>query len=245
MGEIDCRDASARARCRRGTSTRRRHPEVQERSLAERRADRDHPCSGWPPARRRAIRRTCRAPKDWADESGWHLANKYGAAGSHRQVARLHDPAGRAGRMVAADRADRAHRTALGSRDRHPPRRQERRKVTHHALARLRPAGRHGHRALHQRPERRRRRPLHGVGGRQERRRDASRFWPSDAAGLEDHLGDALPRGRRGDHRRDRARRLVLPEGPGAEASRGARPVQHLQRLGAAARARSTSRRTR
>ena len=38
----------------------RRHPPLQERPLAERRRDRDRSCAGSTPARRRAIRPTCR-----------------------------------------------------------------------------------------------------------------------------------------------------------------------------------------
>ena len=104
-----------------------RHPEVQERSLAERRADRDDRGSGSPPARRRAIRRTCRRPKVWTDDIG--LAARRRSTARRISIVKSPEytmPAGRAGRVVAADRADRAHRTALGARDRHPPRRQER-----------------------------------------------------------------------------------------------------------------------
>ena len=40
VGEVDQATASRSARCRRGTSTQRRHSEIQERHVAERRADR-------------------------------------------------------------------------------------------------------------------------------------------------------------------------------------------------------------
>ena len=127
-----------------------RHPEVQERSLAERRQI--ETILAWVAAGSpKGDPKDMPPPKKWADDSGWHLAEKYGAAGSDRQVARLHDAARGAGRLVAADGADRPHRTALGPRDRHPSRRQER-PQDHAPRARApRPAGRHGHRALHQR----------------------------------------------------------------------------------------------
>ena len=57
------------------------------------------------------------APKVWKDESGWSMANKYGAPDLVVEVARLHHAAGRAGRLVAADEPDQHHRAALGSRD--------------------------------------------------------------------------------------------------------------------------------
>ena len=67
------------------------------------------------------------------------------------------------------------------------------------------------------------------MGRWQERRRHASGFRPPDAAGFENPLGDALSLGRRrSEGRAGRARRLVLPEGPGAEAPRSARALQLL-----------------
>ena len=63
----------------------------------------------------------------------------------------------------------------------------------------------------------------------------------ADAARLEDHLRGPLSRGRRGDHRSGRARHLLLSERAGAEVSPGARVASAAS---PAARATSTSRRT-
>ena len=225
----------------------RRHPEVQERSLAERRADRHRSSRGWPPARRRAI------PKDMPAAEGvgrhdptWHLAGKLRSTRSRREVAGVHDAGasrrtrggGRRVRPASPNRAGSARLKSVRS-----ARTRARSRITRSRGSCSRKTCRSG--ALHQRSERRRRRPVHGMGGRQERRRDASGLGPSDAAELQDHLGDALSRGRRGDQRAHRARRLVLPEGSGAEAPRGACAVQHVLRRRQPARARSTSRRTR
>ena len=56
-------------------------------------------------------------PKVWKDDTGWNLAGKYGPAGPRREVARVHDAADRAGRVVAADRAHGPHRAAVGAGD--------------------------------------------------------------------------------------------------------------------------------
>ena len=55
-----------------------RHPGVQERSVAERRADRDDRQAGSIRARRRATRRTCRPPVKWPSEQGWNFASMFG-----------------------------------------------------------------------------------------------------------------------------------------------------------------------
>ena len=85
-------------------------------------------------------------PKVWADESGWHARQQVRPPDLIVKSPEYTMSAGRAGRLVAADRADRPHRAALGARDRHPSRRQER--AEDHA-SRARPphaAGRHGRR---------------------------------------------------------------------------------------------------
>ena len=56
----------------------RRHPEVQERPLADRRAGRRRSSAGSTPARRRATRRTCRQPKAWPEDQGWNFAALFG-----------------------------------------------------------------------------------------------------------------------------------------------------------------------
>ena len=121
-----------------------RHPEVQERSLAERRADRHDPARGSPPARRRATRRTCRRRSSGRTRRAGSWPTKYGAAGSRREVARVHD-------------ARRSRRTPGGGRPCRPglteprwvraieirPVGKNARKITHHALAPPAAAGRH------------------------------------------------------------------------------------------------------
>ena len=185
-------------------------------------------------------------PKMWTDESGWQHGRASTARRICREVARLHDAAGRAGRVVAADRRRPASPNRAGSARSRSVR-----------SARTRARSRTTRSRASQQPE-----DMDpalftndpnvagdglfmewavGKNG-DEMRPDSGRLMLPE---LEDHLGDALSRGRRRDHRAHRARRLVLPEGPGAEAPRGARAVQHLHRLGARRAARSTSRRTR
>ena len=152
-----------------------------------------------------------------------------GARPGHQVRAVLH--AGRrAGRLVASRVRDRSDGAALGPGDRDSAGNRQG-PARHASCAGTAPAGReHAQRAVHQRPQRRRRRAVHGMGRRQERRRDASGFGASHAAGVEDRLGSALPRGRRSDHRLGRAGRVFLSEGAGAEASRGAGALQHVHR---------------
>ena len=71
MGEVDQVSASRRARCRRGTSTERRHSEVQERHVAHRRAGRRRSSPGSIRARSKAIRPTCRRRKPVDDKLYW------------------------------------------------------------------------------------------------------------------------------------------------------------------------------
>ena len=82
----------------------RRRAEVQERHVAQRRADRHHRRAGSTPARRRAIRRTCRRPsRSSPTTSGRRQRDGFGPPDLVDQVAGVHD-AGRApGRLVAAD----------------------------------------------------------------------------------------------------------------------------------------------
>ena len=130
-----------------------RHPEVQERSLAERRADRDHPRVG---RRRRAEGRSeghaARRRSGPTKPSRGTWPTKYGEPDLVVKSPDYTMPRGRAGRVVAADVADRPHRTALGPRDRHPSLSVKGRKITHHALARSCASTEDdGHGALHQR----------------------------------------------------------------------------------------------
>ena len=153
-----------------------RHPEVQERSLAQRRADRHDPARGSPPARRRATRRTCRRRKSGKTRRAGSMADKYGAAGSRRQVARrtrcppvAQDAWWRP--TVPTGLTEPRWVRAIEIR----PVGKNARKITHHALARLQQPEDMDPALFTNDPERRRRRPVHGMGGRQERRRDASR----------------------------------------------------------------------
>ena len=108
------------------------------------------------------------------------------------------------------------------------------RKITHHALARLAAAGRHGSGALHQRSERLRRRPLHGMGGRQERRRDASRLGPPDAARTRRSPGRCtITRSARRSPRTPSSRVWFYPKGQEPKHREVLGAVQHLLRLGA------------
>ena len=206
-----------------------RHPEVQERSVAERRSDRHDPRVG---RRRRAEGRSeghARAESlEGRDRAGaWRTSTA-----QPDLVVKSPDytmPPVAQDAWWRPSNADRHHRAALGPRDRDPPGRQER--AQDHAPRARAPAaaGRHGPGALHQRSERRRRRPLHGVGGRQERRRDASRLGPPDAARTRRSCGRCtITRSARRSPTHTELGRLVLPEGPGAEAPRSARAVQHV-----------------
>ncbi len=115
-------------------------------------------------------------PKVWSDDSKWSFAAKYGPPDLVDQVARLHDARRRAGRVVAADRRRPASPNRAGcARSRSVPRRSRaaRSRITR-SRACSRPRTSRSELFTND-PERRRRRPVHGMGRRQERRRDASR----------------------------------------------------------------------
>ena len=81
----------------------RRHPAVQERSLADRRARSTRSCAGSTPARRRATRRTCRRRRSGQRRRCGISPSMFGGpTGSHHQVAAVHDAARSAGRVVQA-----------------------------------------------------------------------------------------------------------------------------------------------
>ena len=219
----------------------RRHPALQERPIAERRADRHDRAVG---GRRRAEGRSeghAAAEEVRRTRRVWNFADQYRSAGSHRQVARVHD-AGRSRRTLVAARSS----TPASPRPRWVraieirPSTVKGRKVTHHALARLCSTDDTDPRCSPP-TRRRRRRPLHGMGGRQAGRDHAPNSGQLMLPGSKIIFGDALSRRRRGDHRSGRARHLLLSEGPGAEVSPGARLVQQHRRRRAAT---STSRRT-
>ena len=117
-----------------------RHPGVQERSLAERRADRHDRHAGSTPARRRATRRTCRPPMKWPNEQGWNFAKLFGQTEpdlDHHVDAV--DAEGRRERRVVEARSSTTGLTeprwvrAIEIR----PGTVKGRKITHHAIARL------------------------------------------------------------------------------------------------------------
>ena len=56
----------------------RRHPALQERSLADRRSRSTPSCDGSMRARRRAIRRTCRRRRQFANDDVWNFASQFG-----------------------------------------------------------------------------------------------------------------------------------------------------------------------
>ncbi len=103
----------------------RRHPEVQERSVAHRRADRHDRSLG---RRRRAAGRSERhaEAEDLAGRSGLELraALRSEGTGSDHQVVPVHDAGRLAGCVGQARHAVGHHRAALGSRDRDPSRRR-------------------------------------------------------------------------------------------------------------------------
>ena len=92
------------------------------------------------------------------------------------------------------------------------------RRITHHALARLKQddGGDIRRRRAATSPHRDRR-LVHGMGGRQAGRIDAAKHRQADAARLENHLGHPLPRRRGGHHRLRGTRHLLLSERSGAE----------------------------
>ena len=99
-----------------------RHPGVQERPVAERRADRHDPRVG---RRRRAEGRSegHARPRAVAGRSGLELREAVRADEPDlvMQVDAVDAEGRRAGHVVASGRGDRPHRAALGARDRNPP----------------------------------------------------------------------------------------------------------------------------
>ena len=172
----------------------RRHPVVQERPLAERRADRHHRALG-------RCRRAEGRPEGHAaaGEVGGRQrlelrADLRRAAGPRRQVAGLHAEGNGAGRVVQAGRRDRPHRGALGSRDRDSARHRQG-PQDHPSRAGAPAADRKRQQRRAAAGGRRRRSgsgPLHGVGGRQAGRNHAPGFRQADAARLEDRVGHPL-----------------------------------------------------
>ena len=220
----------------------RRHPGVQERSLADRRADRHHRQAGSTPARRRATRRTCRRRSSGPTIRAGTSPSMFGQnepdliikSTPWTQKAGAKDAWWQP--VVATGITEPRWVRAIEIR----PSTVKGRKITHHAIASLqqdetdplaqndvdaerRTAGRH----------------VHGMGRRQAGRDDAPEHRQAAAARLEDPLGHPLLERRRRDHRRGRARHLLLPEGPGAEVPPGAAPDGRHQRAAA-----STFRRT-
>ena len=93
----------------------RRRPEVQERhvALAESRSTRSS--RGSTPARRRAIRRTCRPPRPIAADNSWKgVRDGFGEPDLVIRSSEYKMPAHGPGRLVPADERDSDHRAALG-----------------------------------------------------------------------------------------------------------------------------------
>ena len=169
-----------------------RRAELQERSLAQRQADRHDREVG-------RCRRAAGQPEghagaeDVARGSGLELrgAVRTERAGHDRQVVRLHHAGRVAGRVGQARHAVGHHRAALGARDRDsslddqgPQDRASRHRVSRpdrsqRAVRRLRPAD-----------------AVHGMGRRQAGRVDAARHRQAAAARIEVPLGHPLLAGR-------------------------------------------------
>jgi len=187
----------------------RRHPGVQKRSLADRRGNR-HDCA-LGRQRRAAGRPEGHAGADpVAGRVGVELREAVRRpAGSHRQVAVLHDAGACPGRVGQTLDAVGRHGAPLGARDRNPSRDDQR---TQDRPSRPRPAlagrsDRQCGRGEQRRRQRRERgpRPLHGMGGRQAGRDHAARHRQAAAPGLAVRLGHSLLRRRRGDHQQRRS----------------------------------------
>ena len=166
---------------------------------------------GWPTERRKAIRRTCR-PEGLDRRDGLEHGQQVRRSRSGREVARLHDAAGCAGHVVASgcqtDITEPRWVRAIEIR----PVGKNARKITHHALARLQQPEDMVAALFTNDPTS----PATACSwsGRWARTAtNAARLRPLDAAELEDRVGDALSRGRRGDHGAHRARRVGLPKG--------------------------------
>ena len=102
----------------------RRHPGVQERSLAERSGNRHHRALG---RRRRADGRPQRdaAPVEWPDASAWNLAELFGGRPTHREAPSFTMPA-QAQDVWEKPHADGRDGAAVGARHRDPARHGER-----------------------------------------------------------------------------------------------------------------------
>ncbi len=165
----------------------RRHPEVQERPIAHRRAARHDRSLG---GRGRAAGRPegHAAGQAVARRSGLEFRGRVRPerAGSDHQVVRLHDAEGVAGRLGQARHAVRHHRAALGARHRNPSR-DARGPQDHASRHRVSRADR-GRRSRGDRTAR----ALHGVGSRQAGRDDAARYGQAAAARLQVPLGHSL-----------------------------------------------------
>ena len=233
----------------------RRRPEVQERHVAHRRADRHDRPLGRSAARRRAIRRTCRRPSRSSTDNEWQgVTDGFGPPDLVIKSAEYTMPARAPGRVVAADERHPDHRAALGedgrdssdepegAQDPAPldrvPRAQPEQRRRRSTPAR--PAG-----AAAAVDAGRPRQPpsaADGMGDRQGLRPVPRRHRQADRAGREDLVGPAHPRRRRRDHGRLGDRHLVLPERPGAEEAQLPDRLHRPQERHASA---STSRRTR
>ena len=139
VGAVDQEPRRRRGRCRRGTSTR---PSASRnsRTIARSATRRSRPSrSGSTPARRRAIRRTCRR-QGVAERAGLELREAVRAdrARPDRQVAAVDAEGRRQRRVVEAGRRDAASPSRAGcARLKFVPARVKGRKITHHAIARL------------------------------------------------------------------------------------------------------------
>ena len=157
---------------------------VQERSQPDRRADRHDRRTGSTPARRWAIRRTCRRRRRFPIRPAGSSPKQFGEpdlvikSPPYTLAARTQDKWFRPGHR------DRPHRAALGARDRdqavvpgRPPDRAPRADDARAAGRRASPA------SPHERARRAdERRAVHGVGGRQDRRDLRRRRRQADAA---------------------------------------------------------------
>ena len=170
----------------------RRHPEVQERPVAHRRTGRRRSCAGSTPARRRAIRRTCRPPSSGPTIRAGTSRRTFGQK-EPDLIIKSYDftmPA------VSQDAWDKRVTPSGITEPRWVraieirPETLKGRKITHHAIAYLEqtepgaPSDAGPARAVH------------GMGGRQAGRDDAPRHRQAAAARLQVPLGHSLLAGR-------------------------------------------------
>ena len=207
----------------------RRHPGVQERSLAERRS-RSTRSSRWVDAGApQGDPKDMPPPIEWPDASVWNFAEAVRrTARSHRQVAAVHDAGARAGRLGQARHAVPASPNRAGSaRSRSGPPPSKAARSSHHALARLQQDDADRHRA----PQ-----PTTTTTAASTPAPGLFMEWAVGKQGeiMRPDTGKLLlpgsqirwdihySHGRRRDHQRRRARHLLLPERPGAEVPPGA-----------------------